>query len=111
MSLPKTIVHNQGLFASLLIALIILAAQLGCHLTTAQKKEIIATSSMAAEAIAEGSPLPWSQIGAALGILFGSGTMIDNRRKDTLINRLKTENADKDKLISRITTPANNNSP
>lgn len=109
MSPTKAIAHNQGLFSSTLIALAILAIALGCHLTNAQKKDIIATAAISAEAVVEGSPLPWSQIGIALGALFGSGTMIDNRRKDTLINRLKTENANHLKLLTDLVTrPAPN---
>jgi hypothetical protein len=110
MSLSKTIKHNQGLFTSALIALLIPLTIFGCHLTQDQKKQILSTTAIAAEAAAKGSPIPWSQIGLAFGTLFGSGVMIDNRRKDVLIKTLKKENATNHATINTI-LPTNDRHP
>lgn len=111
MSLAKAIDHNQTLVIAAFISLLCLAALLGCHLSQLQKKAIISTAVPVAEALVEGSPIPWSQIGLLLGTLLGGGAVIDNRRKDVLIQRLKKENAQKDDLISAPRPAAGPNLP
>jgi len=108
MSLTKAIQHNQSLFISAIISLLCFGTMLGCHLTQAQKKAIITTTVIAAEAAAGGSPLPWTEIGLAIGTILGSGAVVDNRRKDVLIKRLKTENANIADTLERIASPNNN---
>jgi hypothetical protein len=109
MSLKKAIQHNQSLFIAAIISFLCFGGIAACHLTEPQKKAIIATAVSAAESAAEGSPVPWTRIGLALGTLLGSGAMVDNRRKDVLIKRLKTENANHLKLANTLFAAANNN--
>jgi hypothetical protein len=104
MTLAKMANHNQSLLIAAIISFLCFGGILACHLTEAQKKEIITTTAIVAEAAVEGSPMPWSKIGLAIG----TGAVIDNRRKDVLINRLKTENANTQGIITAIaTTPSN----
>jgi len=109
MSLSKPIQHNQSLFIAAIITIIGFGGMFACHLTETQKKEIITTTAIAAEAAAGGSPLPWSEIGLAIGTILGSGSVIDNRRKDVLIKRLKQENANISHTLESVLSPPNNN--
>jgi hypothetical protein len=93
MPLTKAIQHNQSLFIAALISILCFATLISCHLTQAQKKEIISQAVPIAEAVASGTPIPWEGIGLAISTILGSGAIVDNRRKDVLIKRLKTENA------------------
>jgi len=109
MSLTKAIRHNQSLFISAIITVFSFSGMLACHLTHQQQKAIIDTTVAVAEAAAPVSPPPWREILLAIGTLLGSGSVIDNRRKDVLIKRLKTENANKEALVLKLVAPANNN--
>ena len=111
MSLTKSIQHNQSLFIAAAISILCFGGMLACHLTPTQKKDIITAAIPVAEAVLEGSPLPWSEIGLAIGTILGSGAIVDNRRKDVLIKRLKKENANAQGIISAIPSPRNDNSP
>jgi hypothetical protein len=102
MSLKTSIQHNQSFYIAAAISILGFAGILGCHLTQLQKKAILSTGIKVAESTAEGSPLPWSEIGLAIGTILGSGAIIDNRRKDVLINQLKKENAQKDALVDTV---------
>jgi hypothetical protein len=102
MSLNKAIAHNQSLFIAAIISILCFGGIAACHLTQAQKKQIITTAIPVAEAVLEGSPLPWSEIGLAIGAILGSGAVVDNRRKDVLIKRLKTENDNITKITGAI---------
>jgi phage-related tail protein len=96
MSLSKCITHNEGIFTSLFIALILLLAMLSCHLTETQKNQAVSTAAETAIAVSTGQPIPWKTIGLFLGNILGTGAIIDNRRKDVLIKILKrTSNASK----------------
>lgn len=109
MSLSTAIRHNQSFFVAAIISILAFGGMFACHLTETQKKQIISTAAIAAETTATGQPLPWSRIGLAIGTLLGSGTMVDNRRKDILIKRLKTENANALAIVAKLAAPANNN--
>ena len=111
MSLTKSIQHNQSLFIAAAISILCFGGMFACHLTQAQKKQIITTAIPVAEAVLEGSPIPWSDIGLAIGTILGSGAIVDNRRKDVLIKRLKSENACGHELIKNAISTINNNSP
>lgn len=105
MSLTKAIQHNQSLFIAAAISILSFGGMFACHLTQTQKKQIISTAAITAEAAATKAPLPWSQIGLAIGTLLGGGSVVDNRRKDTLIKRLRKENANHLDVITRIAAP------
>lgn len=92
MSLTKALNHNQSLIIAALISILSTTGIIACHLTDIQKHAIITTAAETAQSAATGSPLPWSQIGLAIGTILGSGAVVDNRRKDVLIKRLKKEN-------------------
>ncbi len=111
MSLPPFIRHNQTFFAALAISALILGGMLGCQLTESQKRQVISTAADSAIAVAAGKPIPWSQIGLAIGTLLGGGAVVDNRRKDVLIKRLKNESAHKDTLLSPAPPRANGPQP
>jgi hypothetical protein len=109
MSLTKAIHHNQSLFIAALISILCFGSMLGCHLTHAQQKDIITQAVPIAKALTPGVPIPWEQIALLVTTLLGSGSVIDNRRKDVLVKRLKTENANHLKLIADLLAPPNNN--
>jgi hypothetical protein len=111
MSLRSSIDHNQSLYISAVICVLCFGGILACHLTETQKKAIISTTAIAAESVVEGSPLPWSEIGLAIGTLLGGGAVVDNRRKDVLIKRLKTENARITEILDRVVIPTNHSTP
>jgi hypothetical protein len=111
MSLTKAIQHNQSLFIAALISTLCFGSMLGCHLTHAQKKDIITQAVPIAKALTPGVPIPWEQIALLVTALLGSGSIIDNRRKDVLVKRLKTENANALQLVTKLVAPPNNNTP
>lgn len=105
MSLATIYRHDQFTLVSLTVCLLIFAVLFGCHLTQPQKKDIITTTAIVAEAVATGTPIPWTEIGIAISTIIGSGVFIDNRRKDVLIKRLKTENANALELVTKLVAP------
>jgi hypothetical protein len=109
MSLTKAIQHNQSLFIAAAISILCFGTITACHLTQKQKEAIVTTALPIAEAAATAAPPPWKDIALGIISLLGSGVVVDNRRKDVLIKRLKTENANANAIISVIPTPPNNN--
>lgn len=107
MTIPSQIRHNQYTLLAAVIALALFAPFLACQLTRESAEPIIEPAAEVARAVIQKKPLPWSDIGIIISAIFGSGVFVDNRRKDILIKRLKTENADKDRTIS---TALNSNS-
>jgi hypothetical protein len=108
MSLRKAIQHNQSLFISALISILCFGGILACHLTQKQTDAIIDTTTTVAEIAASATPTPWREILLAAVVLLGSGSVIDNRRKDVLIKRLKKENANHLDLVSQLAAPNHN---
>jgi hypothetical protein len=111
MSLTKAIQHNQSLFIAALISTLCFGSITACHLTHQQKKDIITQAVPIAKALTPGVPIPWDQLALLAITLLGSGSVIDNRRKDVLIKRLKTENANHLELVTKLVAPPNNNTP
>lgn len=111
MSLSKALAHNQSLVISAIITILCFTGILACHLTETQKKDIITTAVLVGEAAATKAPLPWTQIGLAIGTLLGGGSIIDNRRKDLLIKRLKTENANHLSIFTALASADRTNPP
>jgi hypothetical protein len=109
MSLKKAIQHNQSLFISAIITCLCFGGMFACHLTQKQAKAILDTTVAVAEIAAPVTPTPWREILLAAASLLGSGAVVDNRRKDILIKRLKTENANQNNVITNIATTNNNN--
>lgn len=109
MSVKKAIQHNQSLFISAIITILCFGGMLACHLTPAQEKAILDTTTTVAEIAAPVTPTPWREILLAVVSLLGSGSVVDNRRKDVLIKRLKKENANALQTVVRLTAPAINN--
>jgi hypothetical protein len=107
MSLPKCITHNQGFFTATFIAMVIFLACLSCQMTETQKKESIAAAADSAIAVTTAQPFPWAKIGLILGNILGTGAIIDNRRKDILINLLKKGSHAADTLADQIRSQAN----
>lgn len=105
MSLPQALRHNQSLVIAAIISILCFGGMFACHLTQAQKKEIISTAAIATEAVVTGTPIPWSQIGLTIGTILGSGAVVDNRRKDTLIKRLQAENANHLGIFTALVKP------
>jgi hypothetical protein len=110
MSLTKALQHNQSLFIAAVISILAFGGITACHLTETQKKAIITTSLPIAEAAATAAPSPWKDIALSIISLLGSGVIVDNRRKDILIKRLKTENANALDTVIKLVSPPNNNS-
>ena len=120
MSLAQNYRHNQFTLISAAIAITIFVPFLACQLSETEKTAIVTTAAETATAVITHQPIPWSDIGIVLGTIFGSGVFVDNRRKDILINRMKTENANLTKITGAIletkfpdpnppALPANNN--
>jgi len=107
MSPATTIRHNQGLFVAAVASIFLFGGMLSCHLTHAAKKQLITTAIPIVEAAATAAPAPWKDIALGIISLLSSGTMIDNRRKDVLIKRLKNESTNHLQLITRLTCPTN----
>lgn len=111
MSLRDAINHNQSLFISAIITFLCFGGMAACHLTQRQADAIIDASVTAAETVAPVTPTPWREIILAAATLLGSGAVVDNRRKDVLINRLKTENANHLKIVTNLAGPQRSNTP
>lgn len=109
MSLSKAIQHNQSLFISAIICTLCFGGLLACQLTRKQTQTILDTTATIAEIAAPVAPPPWREIILAALTLLGSGAVVDNRRKDVLIKRLKKENANIANTLETVLTPANNN--
>jgi hypothetical protein len=109
MSLSKAIQHNQSLFISAIICTLCFGGMLACHLTQKQATAILENTATVAEIVAPVTPTPWREILLAAVSILGSGTLVDNRRKDVLIKRLKKENALQNNVITNIATTKNNN--
>lgn len=88
--------HNQGLFASLLIVCVVLAALYGCNLSDQQRAEALTVLAQTAENVVTHKPVDYSRLLLLLGNILGVGAVIDNRRKDVHIKTLKS-NAPKKK--------------
>jgi hypothetical protein len=110
MSLKSAVQHNQSLVIAAGFSLAAALSMIGCHLSQLQKAAIIETSEGIAQAVVQSKPIPWPAIGELVGVLLGSGLLVDNRRKDVVIKRLKLQNADQQKLITTIVTPTKRNS-
>lgn len=110
MSLQQFARHNQSLVIAAIISLLSFGGILGCHLSEAQEKAIVTTAAETIITVAQGAPIPWAQIGLALGTILGSGAIVDNRRKDILIKSLQIQNADKTDTIITIAS-ANSKHP
>lgn len=102
MPLNKAIAHNQSLFIAAIISILCFGGILACQLTQSQKKAIITTAVPIAEAAATAAPTPWKEIALGIISLLSSGVIVDNRRKDVLIKRLKTENDNITKITGAI---------
>jgi len=94
--------HNQGLFSGFAVAAFIIIVLASCQMTETQKTTAIQGAADTAISIATGTPIDWKTVGIVIGSLFGTGTMIDNRRKDILIKMLKKSDAVKDGIIAEI---------
>lgn len=103
MVFPKFMSHNQGFFTSAFVSLILLLAMLSCHLTPAEKKEVIAQVSEVATAVATSTPIPWDTVGLIVGSLISTGLVIDNRRKDVLIKAKDKANAQNSEMLLDLT--------
>lgn len=109
MSLSKAIRHNQSLVTAAIISFLCFGGILACHLSESQKQAIKTTALPLAEAAATAAPTPWKEIALGIISLLGSGVVVDNRRKDVLIKRLKHENANHLQLITAIAAPTVSN--
>jgi len=104
MSLTASLQHNQSLVIAALISLIAAGSMIGCHLSETQKQQLLETSHGVITAAVTKEPIPWPEIGKLIGVLLGSGLLVDNRRKDVVINQLKKQANDHTKLIANLTT-------
>jgi len=96
--------HNQGLFVGFATSAFIVIVLASCALTATQKKTAIESAAATAIAVATKTPIDWKTVGIIIGSLLGTGTAIDNRRKDVVIKLLKKSDAVKDGIISKLTT-------
>lgn len=105
MSLKSAIQHNQGVFISVAICVIILGGFFACQLTETQRRQTIAAAADTAIAVTTGTPIPWQTIALVIGNLLGTGAVIDNRRKDVLVKILKKVNDANEAIISATLNP------
>ena len=101
-SLLPMIRHNQGLFSGFAVAAFIIIVLASCQMTASQKTAAIQGAADTAISVATGTPIDWKTVGMIIGSLLGTGTIIDNRRKDILIKVLQKSNAVKDGIIAEI---------
>lgn len=105
MSIPKPIRHNQTTFAALGVCIII-AAITGCiQLRKPPIPEIAAEIAPVVAAAAAAAPTPYKELLIAISALLGSGIFVDNRRKDSIIKTLKTENHANKAILSHTLNP------
>lgn len=102
MIFPSFMRHNQGFFTAAFICLVFALALLSCQMTPEQKKATIQTAVHVGEAAIEGTPLPWDKIGLLIGTILGAGAIVDNRRKDVVIKKDKSELNAKADLITKL---------
>lgn len=110
MSLSKAIHHNQSLFISAIISILCFGGLIACQLSQPQKEKMKAAALPIATAAATAAPTPWKEIALGIISLITSGTVVDNRRKDLLIKRLKTENANANAILTASIVKLRNNS-
>ena len=103
-SLLPMIRHNQGLFTGFATSVFIIIALASCQMSESQKKVAIQGAADTAISVATGTPVDWKTIGMIIGSLLGTGTAIDNRRKDVVIKMLKKSDAVKDGIIAELTS-------
>lgn len=95
--IQKLIRHNPSTFTAVLIALLVIAGFLGCQLTKPDLQKVQAAAAKIAVTAAPLVPPPYKEILIGISTLLGSGILVDNRRKDSIIKVLKSANANKKK--------------
>jgi len=111
MSIKAAIQHNQALAAAAVLCLLLGGGLFSCHLTQAQKKEILTTATIVGTAVVEQSPIPWDKIGLLIGTILGAGAIVDNRRKDVVIKQEQKYNDQKTELLAKLVNGNSTNPP
>ena len=111
MPIKAALQHNQSLVAAAVVCLLCFTGFLACRLTPQQRSVALQTAAHVAESAAEGTPLPWSEIGLLIGTILGAGAIVDNRRKDVVIKQEKKTNVEKAATIAKLVFGDSANTP